>query len=553
MGNCGTHCLNEKFWLEDPRNLLCSDSLLPMDSATLEEQLNSISRLVLLLFVILAAVRFDHSLWFLLLALIAVILIYYIEKRTRTTTVDSESTQNFTNNFSGKYNSNSLNSQKSRSYSQMTSDEDCPEGTTTVFRTVSSNPSSYSEKARLLNIVNQPYVQIPRRNTSTLAGTVKSTGETVDVDICSGSWPDHMVPAECVDPTSEARRFTGGFQVDGPGSSFGPNTPTPNAGLQGGPNPKTRIPPVMVPRFPEWEYWKPTNYNYPTLINSESNVDLWRSGFAVSTDCPPSYIADKIGRANSCSSPPQETMIDVSILDPVQIQNLQPGVFTSTNINEPINSNLGISYPEQLPPKTCTRTPGGDLMFLRGYQQGSSLETPACGSREAHMVDRIDCSIHPTGDSNGCSAVKENFTFQNQIQTVDVSLDPPASQGNVYDPRFTGHGSDNRYYLENTVKQPRYFYDDINSAKMPNYLSRNNIDIFPFADQYQSQTAQGNLDTANIRALAGDAFMESTLQHRTELMESRMRKRNAQMHQLRSAPISRNGQRMMGSVGSGNK
>lgn len=136
---------------------------------------------------------------------------------------------------------------------------------------------------------------------------------------------------------------------------------------------------------------------------------------------------------------------------------------------------------------------------------------------------------------------------------VDVSIDPPASAANVYDPRFSGHGSDDRYYLEKTVGQPRYYYDDINSVKMPNYISRSNIDIFPFADQYQSQTPAGNRDTPNIRALAGDAFMESTLQHRSEISELLMRKRNSEMKQLRAAPISRNQQRMLGGAGSSNK
>ena len=87
---------------------------------------------------------------------------------------------------------------------------------------------------------------------------------------------------------------------------------------------------------------------------------------------------------------------------------------------------------------------------------------------------------------------------------------------------------------------------------MPNYITRSNIDNQPWADQYGPIAAgqsQGNPLTGNIRELANKAFLDSSLQFRTEMQERLMRKNNANAWQRRQAPISTAGQRM----GGGNK
>jgi hypothetical protein len=46
----------------------------------------------------------------------------------------------------------------------------------------------------------------------------------------------------------------------------------------------------------------------------------------------------------------------------------------------------------------------------------------------------------------------------------------------------------------------------------------------------------GNSLNDVIKPLANDAFLRSSLQQRDDLMERLMRKRNSEMHQLRSKP-----------------
>jgi len=75
---------------------------------------------------------------------------------------------------------------------------------------------------------------------------------------------------------------------------------------------------------------------------------------------------------------------------------------------------------------------------------------------------------------------------------------------------------------------------------MPNYITRSNIDVLPFADKYGTipeGDEHGNKYNSEIRSLANDAFLEGTMQFRTEMMERLMRKKNAEQWQRRLMPL----------------
>jgi hypothetical protein len=69
---------------------------------------------------------------------------------------------------------------------------------------------------------------------------------------------------------------------------------------------------------------------------------------------------------------------------------------------------------------------------------------------------------------------------------------------------------------------------------VPSYIVRSNIDHLPFANHigYENTFIPGD----ELRLLANDAFTHSTIQFRTEMQESLMRKRNSEMWQIRAAP-----------------
>ena len=135
------------------------------------------------------------------------------------------------------------------------------------------------------------------------------------------------------------------------------------------------------------------------------------------------------------------------------------------------------------------------------------------------------------------------------IEEPNMALNEDVSRENIYDPRHTGYGTSYRSYTDDTTGQTRFYYDDVDAVTMPNYITRSNIDFAPFADHYgpaPENGAYGNPFNSNIRALANDAFTRATIQHRTDMANSLMRKTNARQSQLRLAPINTSSQRMLG-------
>jgi len=181
--------------------------------------------------------------------------------------------------------------------------------------------------------------------------------------------------------------------------------------------------------------------------------------------------------------------------DNIITQTLQPGVFQKSHIGEPINSNIGISYLQQWGPTEVQQT--DDMIKYTMHDPKNTIITP--------------------------QSVKEPIT---QDHT------------NVYDPRFTGYGTSYRSYVDKLTGRPKFFYDDVDAITMPNYITRSNVDVFPWANTYGSDKMLTQSEGDEYRQLANNAFTDSAITFRTELQERLMRKRNAELWQLRVAPIS---------------
>jgi hypothetical protein len=209
--------------------------------------------------------------------------------------------------------------------------------------------------------------------------------------------------------------------------------------------------------------------------------------------------------------PPQPQSPDISPCfespkrDNLITQTLQPGVFQKSHIGEPIQSNIGISYTQEWGPTEVQET--DDMIKYT-------------------MRDPSNVIITPT------------------LKTETIGQ----SNANVYDPRFTGYSTSYRSYVDKLTGQPRFFYDDIDSITMPNYITRSKVDVFPWANTYGPDKIMDASDYSEHRQLANNAFTDSAITFRTELQERLMRKRNAELWQRRVAPIS-----TMGRLGSSMK
>lgn len=315
-----------------------------------------------------------------------------------------------------------------------------------------------------------------------------------------------------------------------------------NHRLEGAQNPKTLIPPMIT--RPMYDMgWRKNTQVVPNIINGQTNDPIGRSGYLSEHDLldtdlvrRPIKLPDEVGNGeiieNFVERPEQlydEKTWDNSILvgrgyDASQFeashfpanypqgnamrnpelynynkrlftQSVQPGVQYRSDVIEPVNSNIGISFQQQFNPRTYE-------------EKNGNLE----------IVDH-DPNFAPP-----------------HAEIIEPPEEP--TQANVYDPRFYGYGTSYRNYVDDVTGQPRFPYDDINATRMPNYVVRSKIDTHRFADVYGSVQNSG-VGLNEIRNRAQDAFYEDTNHFRNDITTRLMRKRNAEMWQEKMYPKSR--------------
>jgi hypothetical protein len=529
----------EKFWLENLGDIF-SFQIVPIDTMSLAEQLNAITRLIIIIFIILFLLEFRYNAQFFLISILLIIFVFYIQKKTIQQTRSMQSIQKC---------------QKIREqFSSPRVEYFTPlkDGKTWLYSGPSSNVSVYNQ------------------------------GKQID----SSPWVCQQDAKILVD-TGKPRPFCNDAVSIDPPSSFAVHL---NQNLVGQANPKTFYNPVVKPLSHDLTYWRDNNLITHSAINAESpQQDMYMSGYAESTCCgylgqeaslnpdqknkaqlvenfrqqivspfpsedvvrenfhsncdqiiSPKPTEDKLifsseenfeqrkprpnlpGEVNTiCGYNPSQAEVELPTnlaagnceQDPVFkqynknlfTQIITPGMFSKNEVIEPINSNIGISFQQQFEPITCNRDEKG----IQYTQHDPRIFEPVL---------------------------------------LQSENDNSATNDNVYDPRFYGYGTSYRSYIDSVTGQPRFFYDDVNAVRMPNYLTRSKIDFLPFADSYgsvQDKSEFGNIHNPHIRPLVQDSWLRDSLQFREDLSERRMRKINSEAWQKRKYP---NGNRPVGTT-----
>lgn len=270
---------------------------------------------------------------------------------------------------------------------------------------------------------------------------------------------------------------------------------TSNQGLAGQANPKTRINPIIVARPYEFEYWKDTPVSSISIMNSRKKQYPTLAGYSKdSEDIDGLY--EMIPRREANELYPSNPLA----------QTIQPGVYAYPTDYDPINDNIGITTTPQFESRSEVQ------------QSGNTLYNP-----ESYSIQE---DYEPIGD--------------NPIIFTDpyIKVNENPSLYDVYDPRFTGYGANNRNYLDPMTKQTRYYYDDINAVKFPNYIVRSKIDscLTKFGDTY-GPMRRDQINLNDMRHFVEKQHLENDIGRRNDLMESLLRKRDSEMWQTREAPI----------------
>lgn len=315
-------------------------------------------------------------------------------------------------------------------------------------------------------------------------------------------------------------------------------TKTDNQSLVGRANPKTLVPPIIAPRALSMESWKNDDSYGISIINERKNQYHVESGYQVddkgcyNKDVKPLgsyYCAQKKNKPASSYN---------------KITESQPSVLPPRAGVTPEKPKESFGMPYEIKSRRSHEQNNSDNLFHKGFKNNPVFENKYNENVFTQTISpgeyRVNTRNEPINSNIGISLAEQNEPDNYEM------IEPPedVNVSNVYDPRFYGYGTSYRGYVDNMLGQPKFYYDDVNAIKMPNYISRNNIDVMPFGDAYGPDNAGGNKYHNNITALADKHYLDSSLQFRTEMQERLMRKINANQWQQRMFPINTNGQRM---------
>lgn len=310
-------------------------------------------------------------------------------------------------------------------------------------------------------------------------------------------------------------------------------TETATRRLIGGVNPKTLIAPKMVPPITDMEEWGTDNYTIHSAINDYRSDELFLSGYVTLDDCKCHGVCNCGRRWNKplIKETFHEETNNSGTLGPLttNINNGCRGTLKTDcggeNLTQVVADHNYLS-PYDVSEQRLTRP-----QILQNYGVSKVPEKSVYTS----ITDGEDLLYVEQKRKHGSGSPYSNDY---------ITGDEPSM---IYDPRMVGYSDSKRGYVDKLLGQPKFYYDDINAARAPNYITRNKIDIYSFGESTGRLRDPKDARTCgDTNQLAVEEFHNSALQHRSDMMQSLMNKRNGEMWQLREFPISTNGQRMLG-------
>jgi hypothetical protein len=579
------NCDNQ-FYIENLSILFSNIQVVPTSNMNLSEQLNAMTRLVIIIFIIMLLFNIKYSMPFLIISLSFIIIIYYIQTKTMKHHLENYQKPVQDNIYYSPYNPPKIKTGREHNNRTIYYDIPVPEtnlfssGKTIPVGSPNDPPSSWNnELTRGGNIQFRNYGGPPSWINDLDRGGNPTTGNNRNFGEYGGNpitkikpvvippthdleyWKDNnlifhsavntaglqedmylsgyaestccdylpqgteLVPKTCGDSRPTQENYSSGTSIPQkmPRAPYckgrGIVSPTvvedvitvPTISEKYNTDSGTSIPQKM-PRAP---YCKGRGIVSPTVVEDVITVPYVKEGFQplpknmsvmpetpgmINTDCGynPEQIISSNLPSNYSAGMCEQTSDLQRFNENLFTQTVTPGVYTMNQVNEPINSNIGISFQQQFEPTTMTRDDKG-LHYLQ---------------HDPRLVD--------------------NTPAKEEYEDVKPNYD------NVYDPRLTGYGTSYRSYFEPVTGQTRFMYDDVNAIRMPNYIVRSKIDHLAYADSYgpiQEGSEFGNIHTPHMRSLVQDSWMRDSINFRNDMTQLLMRKTNSEAWQQRQAPF----------------
>lgn len=535
-------CKN-KFWTEDIKCLFTDFNLLPNNKQNLATRFNNITKLIFLIGIVLMLfIGVKNGLIFLLLGLVVVMCSYY------------SNSQNFEIKENFAFNNNTSTNKTMSPRTQISSLPPQRGSLKQIFENV-TNDINFPPRSG--QFAEKPYI-LPMNQTQYSLNQKLTQGKT------------YLNPAVCQPNTNQ---------------DIGRYDMKPKV------NPNTLKAPVVVPPIYDLSAWRANDFVNYARINDERIQDKYQSGYFVQKYCPETPSGKRCSNSANEYYPDLDTspkILGERDCDPRIIENYAdtPDAYDDFRISSPIIKPNPTPYPNHFSEgvtliENDDYLQPGDVLTVAGYNPSnlkydlpSNAAFGAC-EKNPRMTDYNQSIYTQTlqpgylSRSQIIEPISSNIGISFDQQFVPTTLDKegndwvynehdprvfkPTKKGtykkdvspeNVYDPRFTGYGTSYRGYTDKLTGQPRFYYDDVNAIRRPNYLTRNKLDTFNFGEHYGPMKPENMIyDDANcnVREKAQQQFLDDSISFRTGLQESLMRKRNNEMWQLRKFPQSRAG------------
>lgn len=516
-------CLN-KYWVENPAQLFCRYyDILPLSGATIENQFNALTRFIIIISIIVMFFQFDQGAFLLLSSFIIITVIYYVERYFTNNT--SEFNQTCTNCIIENFEPDSVPELRenyefdNHTYQPMWMQHKIPPVPTLAPRTVYNpnisqvavnsmrypNSGRFCDKEIDMNFTqgadNQNFLSnnqaLAMQGTSVVHERTKIPPVIVPPPNDPEWFVNNLYVRSCVNGDSPMDPNLSGYnlqnaQPGAPRSSLVEYPIPVNHQLGRNPIVNYQSPGVIIEPFSSGHASPSISYKLQHSAGPETNMyaqsnDLMRErlNFGKTLDAPiynPSQLQNYLpSNANAGPLPRSGILNDFN--KNLITQSLQPGIYSRNAIIEPTSSNIGISFTQQLQPRTDSITHQGGVMYNR--HDGRVFKS------------------EPSRQTSGCAAPDD-----------------------VYDPRQSGYGTAYRAYVDPFSGSAKMYYDDVDDVRRPKFIARSNVDML---------TPEQSTNFFNV----DNSFRSMTENHRMDISERAMEKINNNNYYKRLAPISR--------------
>lgn len=537
---------NKKIWLEDIYVLSDNIDFIPTKTMTRNEKINSITRLILLIFAGMVIFKYPYSLNFLCLSIIIILILYFLTIKEYYDKMDHPTVYK-----------NPLIGQNTESMKKLSTqpiiiprahDRDVWSFPSYRHSAVNYNSAGYD--------ISEEYTSVPEENSYKEYDPRMESYTNFNLDklgnVCLNGMNNVPSSSPNLAPRSSA---SGNLDISKPSYLFQgqyQGIPTNNEsqysldGMNELPpsmySPDKRIPVNIRERFNTRQKFHNENFNHNKNSSSIEkftpiqNLIPQQSQFQNNqTKTSPVYSEYTIIGDNPSQTPllpNQDLLIPRTITsiygkDAVTneertkyLENIQPNQYSYSDVAYPINSNLGISYTPDIPPMVLDQvsTPNGTYPLF-------------------HRIDPQLIRAQGIPPER-----REELPYRNEWSARYSDFDAAPGSVNfedVYDPKFTGYGDEYRSYGDVNLGQVQYYYSDVDAYRSPNFGIRSKVDHIDFVDPMGKVLPEysRNIGVNDIKKSVHDQYNSDALYFREGLQERLMKKRNQELWQLRAMPL----------------